>query len=334
MGYHLSILDQAPVIEDASNALTLQRTVELAQLAEKLGYKRFWVSEHHHTHDVASSSPEVLVSYILAKTNKIRVGSGGVMLSHYSPYKVAENFNVLTNLAGDRVDLGVGKAPGGLPLATAALQYGAVEGDNNDFNERLRLLKGFIENSLPEDNRFTKLEVTPTTEIAPEIILLGGSVSSAEYAGQLGFTYIFAQFINSDKQTLIDAIAAYKKYAPNGKFGVAFAVIAANDEATAHAYAKGQEIYKVHLASGRTLTLTTKEAAEDFGQQSGESYEVKRYEANILSGTPAQIKESLDHYYDLGVTEFVLHTPIKNHEARRTSYELLSPKKLFSTVTV
>ena len=134
MGYHLSILDQAPVIEGASNALTLLRTVELAQLAEKLGYKRFWVSEHHHSHEVASSSPEVLVSYILAKTNKIRVGSGGVMLSHYSPYKVAENFNVLTNLAGNRVDLGVGKAPGGLPLATAALQYGVSESIQNEIN--------------------------------------------------------------------------------------------------------------------------------------------------------------------------------------------------------
>ncbi|MEK5183653.1 LLM class flavin-dependent oxidoreductase [Solibacillus sp. FSL W7-1324] len=334
MGYHLSILDQAPVIEGASNALTLLRTVELAQLAEKLGYKRFWVSEHHHSHEVASSSPEVLVSYILAKTNKIRVGSGGVMLSHYSPYKVAENFNVLTNLAGNRVDLGVGKAPGGLPLATAALQYGVSESIDNDFNERLRLLKGFIENSLPEEDRFAKLEVTPTTEIAPEIILLGGSVSSAEYAGQLGFTYVFAQFINSDKQTLIDAIAAYKKHAPKGKFGVAFAVIAAKDEASAHTYAEGHEIYKVHLASGRTLTLTTKEAAEDYGKQSGEAFEVKRYEANILSGTPSKIKETFDHYYELGVTEFILHTPIKNHEARRMSYELLSPKKLLSAVTV
>ncbi|MEK4128289.1 LLM class flavin-dependent oxidoreductase [Solibacillus sp. FSL W8-0474] len=333
MGYQLSILDQAPVIEDASNALTLQRTVELAQLAEQLGYKRFWVSEHHHSHEVASSSPEVLVSYILAKTNKIRVGSGGVMLSHYSPYKVAENFQVLTNLAGDRVDLGVGKAPGGLPLATAALQYGVAEA-SNDFNERLRLLKGFIENNLPEDDPFAKLEVTPTSKVAPEIILLGGSVSSAEYAGRLGFTYVFAQFINSDKQVLIDAIAAYKEHAPNGKFGVAFAVIAAKDEATAHAYAEGHEIYKVHLTSGRTLTLHTKEAAEEFGQQSGESFEVKRYEANILSGTPEQIKETLDQYYALGVTEFIFHTPIKNHEARRTSYELLSPKHLLAAVTV
>ncbi|MGN7478822.1 LLM class flavin-dependent oxidoreductase [Solibacillus silvestris] len=330
MGYHLSILDQAPIIEDASNAQTLQRTVELA---EQLGYKRFWVSEHHHSHEVASSSPEVLVGYILAKTNRIRVGSGGVMLSHYSPYKVAENFNVLTNLAGDRVDLGVGKAPGGLPLATKALQYGTA-GVNDDFNERLRLLKGFIENSLPEDDSFAKLEVTPASEIRPEIILLGGSVSSAEYAGKLGFTYIFAQFINSDRQILLDAIAAYKKHAPDGRFGVAFAVIAAKDEATAHAYAAGHEIYKVHLESGRTLTLHTKEAAEEFGHQSGESYEVKRYEANILSGTPEQIKKALDDYYALGVTEFVFHTPIKNHEARRASYELLSPKNLLAAVTV
>lgn len=333
MSYSLSILDQSPIIDKESNAKTLARTVELAQQAELLGYKRFWVSEHHNSNDVAGSSPEVLVSYILAKTEKIRVGSGGVMLSHYSPFKVAENFHVLTNLAGDRVDLGIGKAPGGLPLATSALQYNGPT-DFNDFNERLRLLKGFIEDNLPADDKFAKLQATPTTVTKPEIILLGGSVASAEHAAKQGFTYIFAQFINSEESVLIDAINAYKKIAPLGTFGVGLAIIAAEDEQTAHAYAQGHEIYKVHLASGRTLTLNTFEAADQFGKESGESYEVKRYESNIVSGTPEQIKAKLDAYHALGVDEFIFHTPVKNIEARIQSYELLSPKKLFNTVSV
>jgi luciferase family oxidoreductase group 1 len=327
MSYQLSILDQSPVIDGESNAETLARTVALAQQAEQLGYKRFWVSEHHNSFDVAGSSPEVLVSYLLAKTEKIRVGSGGVMLSHYSPFKVAENFNVLANLAGDRVDLGIGKAPGGLPLATSALQYKSTA-TPDDFNERLRLLTGFIHNNLPDTDPFAKLQVTPATTVQPEIILLGGSVASAEHAATLGLSYVFAQFINSDERILTEAALAYKKIAPHGAFGVALAVIAADDEQTATQLANGHEIYKVHLASGRTLTLTTYEAADEFGKQSGESYEVKRYEANIVSGTASQIKDQLDKLHSFGVDEFIFHTPIKQTAARIRSYELLSPQHL------
>lgn len=124
MRYKLGILDQSPVFPGKSANDALQQTVQLAQKAEAWGYSRFWVSEHHHMEEIAGSSPEVLISHLLAKSNRIHIGSGGVMLRHYSPYKVAENFNLLANLAKGRVDLGVGKAPGGLPLSTRALQYG------------------------------------------------------------------------------------------------------------------------------------------------------------------------------------------------------------------
>ncbi|HAT1618185.1 TPA: MsnO8 family LLM class oxidoreductase, partial [Raoultella ornithinolytica] len=124
MSYRISILDKSPLAAGETAAQALTRTLTLAQQAEAWGYHRFWIAEHHNTDQLASPSPEVVIAWILGQTRQIRVGSGGVMLQHYSPYKVAENFNLLASIAPGRVDLGVGKAPGGLPLATRALQQG------------------------------------------------------------------------------------------------------------------------------------------------------------------------------------------------------------------
>src|SRR3954447_9574109 len=167
----------------------LQKTVQLAQKAEEWGYSRFWVSEHHHTDLLAGSSPEVLISYLLARTSSIRIGSGGVMLQHYSPYKIAENFHLLSNLAPGRVDLGIGKAPGGLPLSTKALQYGTVN-DGKDFEERLSFLHKLIENSVGEEHPLAGIQVTPIPQEKPELFLLGASAKSAGLAADLGVSFV------------------------------------------------------------------------------------------------------------------------------------------------
>ena len=133
MSWRISILDKSPVAEHETAADALARTLALAQQAETLGYHRFWIAEHHNTPQLASPSPELLIAWILGQTKRIRVGSGGVMLQHYSPYKVAENFNVLAAIAPGRVDLGVGKAPGGLPLSTRALQHGLNPQEKGSF---------------------------------------------------------------------------------------------------------------------------------------------------------------------------------------------------------
>src|SRR3954449_6611046 len=187
MNYKLSILDQSPIFPGTTASYALQQTVLLAQKAEEWGYTRFWVSEHHNTEQLAGSSPEVLIAYLLAQTKTIQVGSGGVMIQHYSPYKVAENFHVLSNLAPGRVDLGVGKAPGGLPLSTKALQYGTVN-DGKDFPERLSFLQELIENSIGENHPFSGIQATPIPEEKPEIFLLGASASSAQLAADLGIS--------------------------------------------------------------------------------------------------------------------------------------------------
>lgn len=328
MNYQISILDQSPLINEESYESALKHTVELAQEAEKLGYHRFLVSEHHNTLEVAGSSPEVLVSYLLAKTKRIRVGSGGVMLQHYSPYKVAENFHVLASLAGDRVDLGIGKAPGGLPLSTKALQY-KKNSTENDFYERLALVNQFINNTIPKDHEFAELKATPLPKAKPEVILLGASQGSATEAGKLGISFAYAQFFNSNDSELVEAVKAYREYSPNGRFILGVNVIASTDEQKAKNFAAGQTLFKVKLASGKRLTLITEEQAEKLGRESGESYTIERHEPTVISGTPAQIKEKLDELYTtFGVDEFIYHTPVLDTKARIESFKLLSPVNL------
>ena len=326
MSYKLGILDQSPVVENVSNYDTLQKTVDLAQKAEEWGYNRFWVSEHHNSDLVAGSSPEVLVAYLLAKTKTIRVGSGGVMLQHYSPYKVAENFNVLSTLEPGRVDLGIGKAPGGLPLSTKALQYGNVN-TGTDFEERLAFLQQLIDDNIPETNEFASIQATPIPPVKPSTYLLGASAGSAKLAADLGISFAFARFINSDNEVLREAANTYHENYPNGTFIASVAVITAPTEEEAKELASNQKIIKVHLASGRALTLQTVEQAEKFGLESGEAYEVKEYDANTIYGTPEQVKKVLDELHETyGIDEFILHTPVPNPEQRLRSFELLSPK--------
>lgn len=325
MKYKLSILDQSPIIPGTTASDALQQTVKLAQKAEEWGYTRFWVSEHHHTDQLAGSSPEVLISYILPLTSSIRVGSGGVMLQHYSPYKVAENFHVLSNLAPGRVDLGIGKAPGGLPLSTKALQYGTVN-DGKDFPERLSFLKELIENSVEEAHPLAGIQATPIPIERPELFLLGASANSAQLAASLGISFVFAKFITSDEKVLEEAANVYRHGFPSGRFIVSLAAIAAPTQKEAEALVVNQKIVKVHLQSGRIVTVQTAEQAELFGKQAGELYEIKEQQADITAGTPNYVKEVLEHLHQTyQVDEFILHTPIQAKTERFRSFELLSP---------
>lgn len=166
MSYLLSILDKSYIPDGGTAAQALRDSVALAQLAEALGYHRYWFAEHHATTQLASPAPEVLAAYVLAQTARIRVGTGGVMLRHYAPYKVAELFNLLATLAPDRVDLGVGKAPGGLPASTRALADGRL--GTADFARQLTDLEGFLSNTLPAEHPHAAAIATPHPAQAPQ----------------------------------------------------------------------------------------------------------------------------------------------------------------------
>jgi luciferase family oxidoreductase group 1 len=329
MSYKLSILDQSPIFPGSTAFKALQKTVQLAQKAEEWGYSRFWVSEHHHADQLAGSSPEVLISYILARTNKIQVGSGGVMLQHYSPYKVAENFHVLSTLAPGRVDLGIGKAPGGLPLSTKALQYGTVN-DGKDFSERLSFLNELIENSIGEEHPLTGIQATPIPQKKPEIFLLGASVMSAQVAANQGISFVFAKFINSDDRVLEQAAKEYHESFPNGRFIISLAVIAAPTQSEAEQLAGDRKIVKVHLQSGRSVTLQSIEQAEVFGKQAGEPFEITEQKADIVAGTPIYVNKILNKLHrTYQVDEFIIHTPIEKEDERIQSFQLLSPRNMY-----
>ncbi len=209
MSWRISILDKSPIAEHETAADALARTLALAQQAENLGYHRFWIAEHHNTPQLASPSPELLIAWILGQTSRIRVGSGGVMLQHYSPYKVAENFNVLAALAPGRVDLGVGKAPGGLPLSTRALQQGLNQQEKGSFAEQLAQLDRWIR---PEHQSTEEAVLaTPLPPSPAQGFLLGASRESALLAASLDWHFVFAAHLNGDPDLLREVIATWRE---------------------------------------------------------------------------------------------------------------------------
>lgn len=328
MGITISVLDQSPIYPGETAAEAFAHTVLLAKKSEELGFRRFWVSEHHDSDHVAGSSPEVLISYLLAKTQTIRVGSGGVMLQHYSPYKVAENFNVLAALAPGRVDLGIGRAPGGLPRSTQALQRGVQE--DASLTDKIVELRQFVHNTLEEDHPLAGLRAAPLPETAPELYVLGASAGSAEIAAGLGLPYVFSLFINGDESAALEAIRVYRStfdysHGREPEILVTLSVIVADSEEEAAELAGSLKLVKIHLASGRTLTLGTREQAEEFGRQAGEPYTIEEQEPFITKGTKEVVREQLLRLQQAsGVDEIIVTSNIQPFAKRIRSFELLS----------
>src|SRR6059058_1888726 len=195
-GVRLSVLDQSPVSEGSSGPEALRNTIDLARLADELGYTRYWVAEHHGGAMLAGPSPEALIGPIASVTERIRVGSGGVMLPHYSPLKVAETFSLLAGLFPGRIDLGIGRAPGTDALTMFALQRDRRQTAPDDFEQQLAELLAYEEGHFPPDHPFARLADLPGGPGSrPELWLLGSSPQSAIWAAELGLRYSFADFI-------------------------------------------------------------------------------------------------------------------------------------------
>lgn len=327
-----SILDLSPLYDSETAAQAFQRTIELAQKAEAWGYHRFWVSEHHGSDRVVGSSPEVLISHLLAKTERIRVGSGGVMLQHYSPYKVVENFNVLASLAPGRVDLGIGRGPGGMPQSTRALQQGNGQGSRS-LSEKLAELEQLLHNRIAADHPLHGLRASPRPPEPAELFLLGTSPASAELAADMAIPYVFAYFLNSDDDMMRDAVAAYRARfdAANGRTGggpqvmLALPVIVADTDDEARAHAAEITVVRIRLQSGRTLTVGNLEGAEEFGRQAGEAYTLDVQQARVIHGAPDTVRRQLQNLQrDYQVDEIMVITAIKDFGKRLHSYALLS----------
>lgn len=303
---------------------TLDETVVLAQEAEKLGYHRFWVSEHHGSEALASSSPEILIGHIAARTHTIRVGSGGVMLPHYSAYKVAENFKLLEALYPGRIDVGLGRAPGGFPLATRALQE-HKRVDIDLYPQQVMDLNGYLHDDLPDDHRFAGLRAFPRTDNVPELWLLGSSDGSAKIAAELGTAYAFAQFFGAaGDEALYHYYAHFRPsaYMPKPQALAAVMVICAETEEEARLLAKSNELFFLKLLSGRELGyLPSVQTASAYPYSQVELQLIEQMRSRRFIGTPQRIREELKRYAErVHLEELMIVSHIHDFDARIRSF--------------
>ena len=331
MSWRISILDKSPVAEHETAADALARTLSLAQQAETLGYHRFWIAEHHNTPQLASPSPELLIAWILGQTRRIRVGSGGVMLQHYSPYKVAENFNLLAAIAPGRVDLGVGKAPGGLPLSTKALQLGLNPQEKGDFAAQLAQLDGWINPGSEEG----AVRATPRPQVPAAGFLLGASVESARLAARLNWDFVFAAHLNGDPDLLREVIDTWRTHSAREVI-VAVQAIVAPTQAQAGALASAVEVWGVELANGQRVTVASEEQAYAFARQANsEPLRIARRAQSLLVGTAESVLEQLEALHQQwGIDEFIIDTPVADGAARVQSLRLLAQARQQREVAV
>ncbi|WP_298925908.1 LLM class flavin-dependent oxidoreductase [uncultured Ramlibacter sp.] len=325
MTYLLSLLDKSPIPEAASAQQALAHTVKLAQRAEQLGYHRYWVAEHHGSKVYAGPAPEILVAHILAKTSRIRVGSGGVMLQHYSPYKVAEVFRLLEALAPGRVDLGVGKAPGGMPLTTRALQALHDPDRKPAFDAQLAQLDAFLHGFVPDGHPLAGAVATPQPGQLPQRWLLGGSPQSAALAARLGWDFVYAGHFNGDADNIEASIAAYRK-ATGRPPALALFALATQTQEQAEKLVQGLRIYKLHLPTGQSFNLPSLEGAVEFARQTGVTdFRTEEQRPYVIAGTADHVRAELDALHQRwGIREFVIDTPVAGFAERLASIELLA----------
>ncbi|MBU6381697.1 MAG: LLM class flavin-dependent oxidoreductase [Betaproteobacteria bacterium] len=325
----LSVLDQSIAMANAPQSQAIVNSLDLAQHCESLGFKRFWVSEHHNSDSIVGSAPEVLMAAIAAKTDRIRIGSAGVMLPHYSSLKVAEQFRVLEALAPGRIDLGLGRAPGSDRLTAMALNpYGL--GADQFPNQVLDLQAWVSGNALLADHPFASVKAHPQGPGYPEMWILGSSDYGAQLAAYLGLPYAFAYFFSEGTGVEL-ALDLYRRhYRPSERFPEPKATIcvwalAADSEAQARHLLKTREHWRVGFEQGRRNPLVSPEEAEKYPYNQAELAAVESVRRKAIVGTPSQVAEKLSKLAEgLGLDEIVINTWAYDHQARKHSYRLIA----------
>lgn len=325
----LSVLDQSPIRAGCTPADALAETLELARLCDRLGYHRYWLAEHHSTGGLAGSAPEILIGEVARRTRNLRVGSGGVMLSHYSALKVAETFRMLEALHPGRIDCGIGRAPGSDGLTAQALAHGPGALGIEHFPMQIRDLQAWLSGEMPEGHPFRQVEAMPSGSTVPELWLLGSNDQSAAYAAHFGCAFSFAHFINASGGELV--MDAYRRHfraterlaGPVGSVGVF--VICADTEEEALELRWSRDLWLLRLHTGRTAPVPTVEEARSHPYTDREMAVVMHNRQRTIAGGPEQVHgqvTALARRYD--VDEVVVVTICDRFEARLRSYELLA----------
>jgi luciferase family oxidoreductase group 1 len=324
----ISILDQSPISDGSTGADALRNTLDLARLADGLGFARYWVAEHHGTPMLACASPEVMIAAIGSVTHGIRIGSGGVMLPHYSPLKVAETFSILSALFPNRVDLGVGRAPGTDHSTAFALQRDRRQPAPDDFPQQLGELLGYLENRMPAGHPFARLTALPGRPYVPDVWLLGSSAQSALWAADNGLPYCFADFINPEGEayarTYRQRFSASETLAEPRLIVACFAVCAETDE-QAQRVASSARMTRALMNEGKLIPVPSIDRALRFLAERGPNPDTVSRPRRAIVGTPAVVKRGVEELAKLyGAEEAMILTTTYDHAARRRSYELIA----------
>lgn len=322
----LSVLDQS-VISSGSTAYTaLKNTAALAQITEQLGYERFWVAEHHNANGIAGTSPEVLISHIAAKTKHIKVGSGGVLLPQYSPYKVAENFKVLEALYPNRIDLGIGRSPGGSPETRLALTDG-IRKSLNEFPRQVQDLQKYI---IGNDKGKNAVTAYPVHDSLPEIWMLGVSHRGARLAAELGIAFTFGHFIAplNGKRAMDYYYKHFQPsvYANKPKANICIFVICAETTEKAEFLATSLDLWLLALGKGEAnAEIISPDQASRKVLSQEDKKAIKENRRRMVIGTKELIREELSRLSKLyGTDEFMVLTNVYDFEDKVRSYKLLA----------
>jgi luciferase family oxidoreductase group 1 len=325
----LSVLDLSPVTTATPGSAALHNSLDLAQLADRLGYKRYWVAEHHNLANIASSAPEIMIGQIAAATTGIRVGSGGVMLPNHAPLMVAERFKVLEALFPGRIDLGLGRAPGTDPVTSYALRARQDPREGDDFLERFQELLLLERGGYPEGHPFRKVRAVPADVALPPIWLLGSSGYSAELAAAVGMGFAFAHhFADYDAPS---AMLSYRQhFKPSATLGEPYAilgaaVIVADSDAEAERLASSADLHYARRAKGEYAPLASPDEAAAYPYAPVDRERIARHRARLIVGGVDTVKQRLLPLIEsTRADELMVTTMIYSHAARRHSYELLA----------
>lgn len=324
MNLPLSILDQSPVLAGATPREAVLATLALARDADRLGYHRYWLAEHHAMRGLADPAPEVLLARLTAETARIRIGTGGVLLPHYSALKVAEQFRMLEALAPGRIDLGIGRAPGGTQRVALALESREIE----TFPRQVQDVLGFLDRTLPHGHPFAKLTAMPSGESAPEVWLLGSSDYSAALAAELGLPFAFAHFISGDAEPI--ARMYRRHFRPSARLGeprllIAIAAIAAETPERAEELAATIDLWRLRIRHGVDLPVPSHDEARAYPYTAYDREEIAYNRRRLALGAPGAVRARIEaiaaaHEAD----EAMLLTITPDYASRTRSCELLA----------
>ncbi|TZF86116.1 LLM class flavin-dependent oxidoreductase (plasmid) [Pedobacter sp. BS3] len=325
---HLSILDQSPVRKGVTAQQAVQETIELVKLADKLGYTRFWVSEHHNTTTLAGSTPEVLIAHLAGETKRIRLGSGGIMLPNHSALKVAENFRMLEVLFPGRIDLGIGRAPG-TDRITASVLNPSNRWNEQDFIEQIIDLQNYLHDTADTNSAQPRIIAIPQAETVPPLWLLTSSGQSGLFAAHFGLAVAFAHFINPIGGP--EAIKLYRnRFQPSLELkqpeaNVAIFVFCSEDEEKVKQHQAVMDYRFLQLEKGGGLVPITYQDIKDVLYTSFEQERIAHNRKRTITGNPGEVKSKLLQLAkDYQTTEIMTVTITEHFEDRLRSYELLA----------